>query len=196
MAVVDLTELPILSAVPRPFSQAMAQQPAYGSGFILDRPGARWQFDFATPMMRLEPDWRKWSALFDDAERMGALCAIPQPGFNPGSPGATVVGAAASSGRLVPITGGTPNYTFRAGQWASIVVDSQRYADRIAEMATLDASGEGEIRLRNLLRVPLDGGETIEVANPKIEGLIEVTARPAIEPRRVAAIEWTLTEVR
>jgi hypothetical protein len=196
MAVVDLTALPIAYALPAPFSQARAQQPTYGSGFILDRPGTRWQFAFASPLMRVEPDWRTYSALFDDAERLGALCAIPQPGFNPGNPGLTLVDGATASGRVVPVTGGTAYYPFRIGQWISIVVDGQRYADRIAEQSVLDATGEGEIRLRNLLRVPLAGAEVIEVGEPKVEGIIEITSRPPLEPRQMAAIEFMLTEVR
>lgn len=196
MAAVDFTDISIRSANPIPFNRAMAQKPTYGSGFIIDRPGSRWMFEMATAMMRVEPDWRLLAARFDDAERLGGLFVIPQPGFDPGTPGSAVVDATTSSGREVPITGASPHYAVKRGQWVSFVVDGQRYADRIAEQAILDASGEGTIRLRNLLRVPLTAGDTVELAEPKVEGIVEVTSREPLTPVRVAAFEWTVTEAR
>lgn len=196
MAVVDLTDIRIRGYLPVPINQARAQKPAYGSAFLLDRLGGRWAFQFATPLMPAEPDCRQLLARFDDAERLGGLFAIPQSRFPIGAPGSPTVATATASGREVPVTGGTPSYAFRAGQWISLLVGGQYYADRIAEQAILDASGEGTLRLRNLIRVALPEGTTVEAGAPKIEGIVEVTARPAIDPRHRVAIEWTVTEAR
>lgn len=196
MAVVDLTALRIAGMVPRPFNGAAVQQPTYGSGFRIDRPGSRWQFQFRTPAMYIEPDWRRMAALFDDAERLGGLFAIPQPRFEVGSPGAPVVDGATASGRLVPLSGLTPHYPIRRGQWVSFVVEEQRYADRIAEQVIASAGGTAEVRLRNLIRKPMAGGETVELGVPKVEGIVEVSEWPELTPEGISDLAWTVTEVR
>lgn len=196
MAVVDLTDLRITGVVPQPFNGAAVQQPTYGSGFRIDRPGSRWRFLFRTPAMHLEPDWRRASARFDDAERLGGLFAIPQLRFNTGSPGSPVIDGAMTSGRLVPISGLTPNYAIRAGQWVSFVVEGQRYADRIAEEVIAASDGTAEVRLRNLIRQPFEGGETVELGAPKVEGIVEVSEWPELTPDGVTDIQWIVTEAR
>lgn len=196
MAVVDLTDLRIASALPQPFNGAAVQQPTYGSGFRIDRPGSRWRFQFRTPAMYLEPDWRQMSAHFDDAERLGGLFAIPQPRFAVGAPGSPLIDGATATGRLVQLSGLTANYAVRAGQWVSLVVDGQRYADRIAEQVVASSGGTATIRLRNLIRAPLAGGEVVELAVPKVEGLVEVSAWPELTPDGVTDLEWSVTEVR
>lgn len=196
MAVVDLTDLRIAGHVPQPFNGAAVQQPTYGSGFRIDRPGSRWQFQFRTPAMHLEPDWRRMVARFDDAERLGGLFEIPQPRFTVGAPGAPVIDGALASGRSVPISGLTPNYAIRAGQWVSVIADGQRFADRIAEQVIASSGGTAEIRLRNLIRVPLAGGETVELGKPKVEGIVEVSEWPEQTPQGISDLAWTVTEVR
>lgn len=196
MAVVDLTDLRIAGVVPQPFNNAAVQQPTYGSGFRIDRPGSRWQFQFRTPAMYLEPDWRRASARFDDAERLGGLFAIPQPRLSVGAPGSPVVASATASGRSVPLSGLTPHYPIRAGQWVSFIVGGQRYADRIAEESVASSDGVASIRLRNLIRVPLAGGETVELAVPKVEGIVQVGEWPELTPECVSDLVWTVTEVR
>lgn len=196
MAVVDLTDLRIRSHLPQPFNGAAVQQPTYGSGFRIDRPGSRWLFQFRTPAMLLEPDWRLISARFDDAERLGGLFAIPQPGLPVGAPGSPVVDDAMTSGRSIPIAGLTPHYAIRGGQWLSLVVGGQRYADRIAEPVVASSGGTAIVRLRNLIRVPLAGGETVELAKPKVEGIVEVSEWPELTFEGVSDLAWTVTEVR
>lgn len=196
MAVVDLTGIDIASATPFPFNRPVAQHPAYGSSFIVQRLGARWQFQFSTPAMYLEPDYRRLAAKLGQAEINGGLFDIPQPRFVVGTPGSPTVDGAVASGRTVPITGATPHYAARAGQWVSLIVSGQRYADRLAEQVIIDVNGDGELELENLIRVPLAGAEVVELASPKIEGIVEITSRPPLTPSHVAAVEWIVTEVR
>lgn len=196
MAAIDLTDLLIKGVTPQPFNGAAVQQPTYGSGFRIDRPGSRWRFQFRTPAMYLEPDWRLMSARFDDAERLGGLFAIPQPRFNVGAPGTPLVASATASGRLLSLSGVTPNYAIRAGQWVSVVLNGQRYADRIAEEAIASSGGLATIRLRNLIRAPLTGFEMVELAVPKVEGIVEVTEWPEMTPEGVTDLAWTVTEAR
>lgn len=197
MASIDLTTLPIASAVPEPYAFSGWRKPGLGGALAYEgRPGDRWMMRVRTPMMQVEPDWRRLSALFDDAERYGGIVAIPQPGFDTGAPGQPLVASATSSGRMVPIDGLTPHYAIKAGQWVSIQHGGQWYADRIAEQVIANASGQATIRLRNLIRTPFADGDAVELGKPVMEGAIEVTSRPPLEIERVTAIEFTITEFK
>lgn len=193
---IDLTDLLLVNAVPTPFNGAAVQKPQYGSAFRIDRLGSRWAIQMTTPPMDIEPDWRMLSARFDDAERVGGLFAIPQPGFDVGTPGAPVIATNTAAGRLVPLTGLTPRYEIRSGQWVSFVVGGQRYCDRIAERVVADAAGLALIRLRNLIRKPLTAGDVAELARPKIEGIVEITSYPPLSSEQTTSIEFTVTEAQ
>lgn len=197
MASIDLTELRIASAVPEPYAFSGWRRPGLGGALSYEsRLGDRWSIRLRTPMMAVEPDWRRWSALFDDAERLGGIFEIPQPGYDVGAPGTPLVDADTASGREVPIKGLTPDYAIRAGQWLSIVSDGYRYADRVAVQAIADSSGDATVRLRNLIRAPLSEGDVVELGAPKIEGAVEILSRPPLEIERVTSIEFLVTELR
>lgn len=197
MASIDLTTLPIVSAVPGPYAFSGWRKPGLGGALAYEaRPGDRWMMTVRTPMMPVEPDWRNWSALFDDAERYGGIVAIPQPGLALQPLGLPLVAATTGSGRMVPLDGLTPHATIRRGQWVSIQHGGRWYADRVAEQVVANASGQATIRLRNLIRVPLSDGDVVELAKPVMEGAIEVTSRPPLEIERVTSIEFTVTEIK
>lgn len=197
MASIDFTGLPIASAVPTPFSFSRWRRPGLGGAITYQgRLGDRWSFTFRTPLMPIEPDWRRWSALFDDAERLGGVFDIPQPEFSVGAPGTVLVDADTASGRTVPLKGLTPSYAIKAGQWISFVSDGYRYADRVVEQVIADSTGDATVRIRNLLRAPLSEDDVVELGSPKIEGAVEVVSRPPLEIEHVTAIEFIVTEFR
>jgi hypothetical protein len=198
MASVDFTnKLRIASAVPEPYSFSGWRAPGLGGAISYEgRFGDRWMMRFRTPLMHIEPDWRRLSALFDDAERLGGIVEIPQPDLNIGAPGTPLVSATTASGRNIPIDGLTPHYAIRAGQWINYVKGGVIYADRVAEQVIANGSGQATVRLRNLLRASLADGDSIELGNPRIEGAVEVTSRPPLEVERVTAIEFTVTEFK
>lgn len=144
--------------------------------------------------MPIEPDGRVWGALLDDALRNGALLPIAQPDFVVGAPGAPVVGATTVSGRAVPVTGLTAGYTVRKGQWLSLVVAGQRFADRAAVAATASGGGAATLTLTNLLRKPVPAGTVVELAVPKIEGSIDGDFGGAWELDRFTSFAFTITE--
>jgi hypothetical protein len=197
MASIDLTSLRIASAVPTPYAFSGWRQPGLGGALSYEgRLGDRWMMTVRTPMMKVEPDWRRLSALFDDAERLGGIIEIPQPDFNVGAPGTPLVSATTASGRSIPIDGLTPNYAIKAGQWLNYTKGGVIYADRVAEQVIANGSGQATVRLRNLLRVSLADGDVIELGGPKMEGAIQVTSRPPLEVERVTSIEFTVTELK
>jgi hypothetical protein len=192
---VDLTELKISgdSIMPLDFGGLMPSALG-GSTDRIDRLGTRYMAQIDTPAMRLEPDGRRWSARLLRARREGALIEIHQPDFDAGAPGAPVVASDTASGRSIPISGLTPHYAVREGQWLNYVVDGQRYLDQVTAQVLANASGVATITIQNLLRVPLTAGDTIVLAKPCIEGWIEGDFGIARSVDRITSFSFTLSE--
>lgn len=191
---IDLSGLPLRRMAPMPIrSGGRVSSPLNGATTFIDRLGSRWAFDCQTPPMPLEPEGRRWAAALMEASRLGARLRIAQPGFNVSAAGAPVVATATAAGRLVPVTGVQPGYAFRYGQWVSIVVGGQRYVDQLAEQVIASPSGTATIRLQNLLRKPLAGGETVEVL-AMVEGAIELSGGWNVDNDEVVSFAFTITE--
>lgn len=171
---VDLTGLKINgdSIAPLDFGGLMPSALG-GSTDRIDRLGSRYMVEVSTPPMRIEPEGRRWSARLQRARREGAILEIHQPDFDIGAPGVPVVSANTASGRSIPVSGLTPNFPVREGQWLNYVVGGQRYLDQVVTQVSADAAGAATLTIQNLLRVPLTIGDTIDLATPCIEGWIE-----------------------
>jgi len=192
---VDLSGLPIRSAEPILQEFGGLLVPALGGPVQrIERPGSRWALRVETPPMPVEPDGRRWSARIARAKRAGALIEIPQPGLTIGNPGAPVVNGSFASGRLIQLGGLAPGYLLREGQWLSFIVGGRRYVDQIVSDVSASAGGIAAIAIQNLLRVPLAGGEQVEVASPKIEGWLEDNFSFPIDVARMTSFGFTITE--
>lgn len=195
MAVVDLTGLKINRAIPMPVTFGGVQRPATGGEITrIRRMGSRWAFTFSTPMMPLEPDHRTWSAKFDRAENDGAAMEVYLPDFAVGNPGNPVVRTATAAGLTVPLSGLTPGYVVRAGQWMSLIVSGRRYLDRIQQDAVVSQTGIVDVAIKNLLRRSLTVGVVAELAVPKIEGSLEYASPPEWTVDRMSMFAFTITE--
>lgn len=138
-----------------------------------ERMGDRWAAQVSTPAMRIEPDGRRWAARLLRARREGAIVEIHQPGFNVGTPGTPVVASNTPSGKAIPISGLTPYYPIREGQWLNYIIAGQHYLDQVTAEVVANGAGLATVSIQNLLRVPLTAGATIVLARPCIEGLIK-----------------------
>lgn len=195
MASIDLTGLPIDGAVPIAQTFGGIQRPATGGAVTrIERLGSRWAFSFTTPPMRIEPDYRRWSVLFDEAERLGAIMEVYLPEFKPGPVGSPLVAANTPAGREIPISGLTPNYEVRVGQWVSVVSGGKRYLDRIIRRVTADADGAATVTIKNLIRAPLTTGNVVELAVPKIEGSLEYSSASSWSVDGLSSFAFTITE--
>lgn len=195
MASIDLTGIPLALAEPMALDFGASVEPATGGRRTwVDRLGSRWAWRFETATMKLEPQGRLWSEKLDRARRVGALIALEQPDLNVGAPGSPVVRSSTATGRTVPVQGATPGYAVKAGSWVSLVVDGQRYLDRVTEQVVADATGEMDLTLRYLIRAPLSVGDVVELGRPKIEGVLEDLAGGAWSNDRVTSFVFTITE--
>lgn len=194
MAVIDLTDLKLRFQGQESYRFGGPAIPSNGAAILLiDRMGSRWQFRVETPPMRYEPDGRQLRVDLELAVRQGGLIRIPQPGFPYGAPGSPVVSADTASGKSVPVSGAAANYAFRKGQWISLVVGGQRYADLITAQAIANGSGVATLSIANLIRAPLSEDDVVEVA-AKAEGAITDLRFSGISTDGLCTFSFTLTE--
>lgn len=92
--------------------------------------------------------------------------------FDPGTPGAPLVSANVSSGTALPIKGLTPGYTVKEGQFFSIIHAGRRYVYMFTANGTANGSGNLSASIFPMLRAALSTNDVIEIAQPKIEGLV------------------------
>ena len=92
--------------------------------------------------------------------------------FDPGTSGAPLVSAAVTSGTTIPIKGLTPGYQVKEGQFFSVIHAGRRYVYMFTADATANGSGNLSAAIFPLLRTALSINDVIEIAQPKIEGLV------------------------
>lgn len=114
---------------------------------------------------------------------------VPQPGFDVGVPGREVtVSGDGQAGSVIALTGLTPSYHLRKGQFLTIETLGSGRLYQVAEPVTVDIDGAVAVPIWPMLHVPPLDGDAVEIADPWIEGLIdeggghEVGLVPAGEP--------------
>lgn len=136
------------------------------------RMGDRWKVSVTlAPLPRAEAD--AWAALLMAASRDTAILNWPQPEGGVGSPGAPAVYGAGQSGMSLTLGGLTVGYAFRAGQMISFITDGRRYSHMVIAAATVGSNGRVVLSIMPMLRVSPADGDTAEVEQPSIEGLID-----------------------
>jgi len=192
---VDLTELKIRGdAITAISAGGLLRSALNNVTDRIERLGDCWGAPVETPSMLIEPDGRRWSARLARAFKEGGIVSIHQPGFSVGAPGGAVVAADTAGGRMLPLTGLTPYYAIREGQWLNYIVAGQRYLDQVREQVIADAAGEATLTLQNLLRVPLVEGDAIDLATPALEGWMEGDFSIPRGVDRTTSFSFTITE--
>lgn len=195
MAVVDLTRLRFADCSPIPLLFGTVIKPPQGGAYeAVDRLGDRWAMHFVTRPMAMEPDGRSIAADLTQALKLGGMARVAPPNLPAVDYGSPTVASDTAAGKSVPITGGTPGRPFRKGQWVSLVVDGQRYLDRLTADGWLNGSGAGTLSIANLLRVPLTMGDAVELTAPRIEGTIEGGFAERWIKTRLVYYEFTIEE--
>ena len=182
--------LPVAQATPDAFRLGGTVRGTLGGSQRIDRLGDRWSCTFVTRTMEWEPEGRRWSVLIDRAEKKGGLFRLPQPGLRSYALGQPVVAAPTNSGRFVPLAGLSPDAIVLAGQWVSIIVGGQRYADKAVAQGVAAADGTAMIELTSLIRAPMPAGSVVELTVPKIEGSVEASGG---EIATDGTTSWTIT---
>lgn len=194
---VDLTELHVSGDEIMPLDFGGLMPSALGGSISrFGRLGDRYAAQVQTPIMKIEPHGRRWSARLLKARKEGGIVLIDQPDFQVGAPGSPVVAEAVSAGRQFPVSGLTPGYAIREGQWLNLIIDGQRYLDQAENGIIANASGIATITIQNLIRAPLTAGVKVDFVRPCIEGLIEGDFSIPRDNRRTTSFSFTISEAR
>ncbi|EPR14192.1 hypothetical protein M527_29200 [Sphingobium indicum IP26] len=120
----------------------------------------------------------------------------PQPDFDTGNPGAPLVSANVTSGTAVPLKGMTPGYVVKEGQMLAIIHAGRRYMEMAAADVTVAGDGTASLAVWPLLRSSLSNNDVVEIAAPRIEGLVspgdELSWQISVD--RLASFSFTLSE--
>lgn len=124
------------------------------------------------------------------------LMRWPQPDFDIGTPGASRVAAAVTSGTSIPMKGFAPGYTVKEGQMLSIVHAARRYMHMFAADGMVQADGTLLASIWPMLRTSLSNNDLIELAPPMIEGLVspgeELSWQISVD--RFSSFSFTISE--
>lgn len=182
--------IPIVDAEAVPYRLGGTVRGTLGGSQRIDRLGDRWQLILQTGAIEWEPEGRRWTSMLARAQKVGGLFRVPQPGLRNYAIGAPVVRGATAAGRSIPVTGLSPDAVVLPGQWVSVIVGGQRFADRVEARAIADANGAADLQIESLIREPIPLGATVELMVPKIQGTTE------FEGGKIAldgTTRWTIT---
>lgn len=152
------------------------------------RPGSRMGVRLTLPPMDID-DARLWVAALLRASREMARVEWPQPGLDPGDPGAPVISAASSANATVIAIGGlAPGYAILAGQAFNQVKAGQ------SRLHFCVQTGTTPLIIAPPLRKPAVVGDVLNLANPVIEGLVDGPATWKVDAAAIYGITFTIRE--
>lgn len=168
--------------------------PAGGAVQRMNRNGNRWSCSVQLPTM--EPSAaRPWIAALTQGLRDRVSWKVRQVEFDVGAPGSPTVDGDGQAGTELAITGASPNYAFRAGQWISVETGGVGCLYMVCGLAQMDASGAGTLTIEPPLRVEPADGDAVSVGVIRVEGLLDDGGVPwTIDVARRIGLSFTITE--
>ncbi len=176
--------------------RSVFRSPITGKAQVALRLADYFAIDVTMPAM--EPNVaREWIAKLALGVSDTVLFPWPQPQAAIGAPGAPKVNGAGQTGTSLVIDGASPLYAWKAGQYFSVITTGgRRELKMLTEDGAADGSGAGEIHFRPPLRyAPADNAD-IELASPKIEGLIVANDVPyTVAANRAYTLSFSIEEM-
>ena len=139
----------------------------------LDRLGTRHAISVQMPPMYVESEGRRWIVRLIRAKQEDGFIRFPQIGFSVGPCGdAITVAVGVEGGRILRITGATPNYTVREGQAITVTSNGRQFFYLASAQTVLGTTGAGDIELDVPLREEAIAGDPVNLSRPIIAGRI------------------------
>lgn len=144
-----------------------------GARLTISHPGDHWAIEVDAGVMALM-DARELIADIMMATANPVRLPWPQRGLDVGAPGAEVVVAGAGqAGSTIALSGFTPHYLFRKGQFLTIETSGSGRLYMASAPAVADGAGAISLQIWPMLHVQPQDGDPVEVAEPFIEGTID-----------------------
>lgn len=188
----------ILPSTPAPrdmawskISAANTLTPAFGGADQeINRKGTRYALTFDMPPMTYVQNM-EWDDLLEEGQTV--VMRVYQPGLDIGAPG-TPLANGVGFGRSLPLKGLTPGYLIRKGQWLTQITGGQRFLHRASLPVVANGAGVATVTPRFMLRRPTAADDVIEIAEPKIEGLVRDIQEMSVGVERLVAVRFTVRE--
>lgn len=149
----------------------MLQPPLGGPVQRVNRHGSKWRLSVTMPPMQ-GANARKWKARLTRGLDEGVRMEFPLLDFEPGPAGSPLADGATASGASVPIKGVTPGYTFREGQFVSVISGGIYHLHQVQAEASAGSGGTVTLILHPNLRRAVANNDAVSV-KPMIEGFLQ-----------------------
>lgn len=138
-----------------------------------------WRLELAFPPQNNLANVRAIRNIMAQAKQDTVAIPVRQPGFSVGTPGTILVGAGHVAGtKTLPLTGIAGGYSLLAGQFISILTGGVYYLYTLAADSPAGASSR-TVTLTSTTRAAHASGNTVDVAQPMIEGWIDMQSLSA-----------------
>lgn len=178
------------------FVDAGGWQRGRGAAVRIDRLGSRYGVALQFPPFQSRDVGRIAVSRLIRAQRLGLRVELPLGDFDPGIPGSPVVDGDGQAGTTLAVTGFTPNYAIREGQWFTHIRGDDALLYNVAAPTIANGSGEAELTIEPELRLEPEDGDVLLFGRPVIQGMPmsnERRWRMAIE--RLTSFEVEIEEV-
>lgn len=158
------------------------------------RIGSRWAVDFDFPPMTYD-DAMAWIAALTSADGQTVILKMPQPGFDPGTPGSPLVNGAGQLGSVIDLDGFTPSYAARAGQWFNLIIGGQYFLYQVAADTVASADVMTDLPINPMIRKSAADNSAVQFVEPVIEGFLSGRETSwTVDVARHVGLSFTITE--
>lgn len=138
----------------------------------INRLGTRFGLRLEMPGLDIDDGGMVYISKLLQARFQTALLPWPLLDFDPGDPGAPLIGAAVTAGTSIPIKGLTAGYQIKDGQFFSVIHAGKRYIYMFTGDYLVNSAGTVTANIFPMLRTPLSANDVLEIAVPMIEGFV------------------------
>ena len=138
-----------------------------------------WRMELSFPPQDDNAKVRAIRTIMAQAKQDTVAIPIRQPGFSVGSPGTITVGSGHVAGtKSLPLAGIAGGYSLLAGQFISIFTGGRYYLYTLAADSPAGAANR-TVQLTSTTRAAHASGNPVDVANPVVEGWIDLPSLSA-----------------
>lgn len=182
-------------AEPQLVDYGFSQSPATGAAeLFIDRPGTRWQCDFAFPPMKSDKAQVLQARLLSATRAPGIRIKFPLQGVNQSAVGQPEVDGVGQSGRSLTIRNANV-LAIKEGFWFSLIdADGYYHLYKVMDGIANLGGGRATMPIFPMLRRPFADGSQLLFAEPYFEGRVVSSPAWSIPVGHLSQISFTVRE--
>lgn len=196
MAFTDLPAGFVLGYTPRLASRPSRARDAQGVARAnIEQLGKVWALDVTLKRM-VQADALKWIARLNNNTGDGHRWTIPQGDLISGSEGAPRVLLGGQLGTSLNVDGVANGLVIPEGAFVSHITAAKRYLYQTASQVTASGTGTATLIFNTPMRVSPSDNDVVEIAAPKIEGLVDFNGAELGALYQAPGFQFTITGAR